>query len=179
MLHHDLARIIIPTDDIQNRVRELAHQISFDYKDVERLYMIGILKGAFIFMADLCRQLKVPHIVDFMSVSSYGKTTTTGAVRIIMDLREPIDRQHVLIIEDIADSGNTLSYLYQVLKGRNPASLKTCVLLRKIRKSLNVPIDYLGFEIPDAWVVGYGLDYADTHRTLPYIAELKPEVYTK
>ncbi|OGO61580.1 MAG: hypoxanthine phosphoribosyltransferase [Chloroflexi bacterium RBG_19FT_COMBO_47_9] len=178
-LHPDLARVIISTDDIQARVRELAKQISHDYRNVERLYIIGILKGAFIFMADLCRELNIPHIVDFMAVSSYGKTTSTGAVRLLMDLREPIEGQHALIIEDIADSGHTLSYLYHVLKGRNPASLKTCVLLRKKRLGFNIPIDYLGFDIPDAWVVGYGLDYADTHRTLPFIAELKPEVYTK
>ena len=178
-LHSDLARVIISTDDIQTRVRELARQISFDYRNKERLYIIGILKGAFIFMADLCRELDVPHIVDFMAVSSYGKTTTTGAVRLLMDLREPIEGQHAMIVEDIADSGHTLSYLYHVLQGRNPASLKTCVLLRKKRQGFNIPIDYLGFDIPDAWVVGYGLDYADTHRTLPFIAELKPEVYTK
>lgn len=177
-LHPDLARVIISTEEINRRVRTLAKEISNDYRKVDRIYIIGILKGAFIFMADLCRELSIPHIVDFMAVSSYGKTTTTGAVRLLMDLREPIEKQHALIIEDIADSGQTLSYLYHVLQGRNPASLKTCVLLRKKNKGLNIPIDYLGFEIPDAWVVGYGLDYADTHRTLPYIAELKPEVYT-
>lgn len=178
-MHPDLARVLISTDDIQTRVRELAQQISEDYRNIERLYIIGILKGAFIFMADLCREMTIPHIVDFMAVSSYGKTTTTGAVRLLMDLREPIEGQHALIIEDIADSGHTLSYLYQVLQGRNPASLKTCVLLRKKRQGFHIPIDYLGFDIPDAWVVGYGLDYADTHRTLPFIAELKPEVYNK
>jgi hypoxanthine phosphoribosyltransferase len=178
-LHPDLSYILISTEDIQARVRELATQISHDYRNVERLYIIGILKGAFIFMADLCRELTVPHIVDFMAVSSYGKTTSTGAVRLLMDLREPIERQHAIIIEDIADSGHTLSYLYHVLQGRNPASIKTCVLLRKKRQGFKMPLDYLGFDIPDVWVVGYGLDYADTHRTLPYIAVLKPEVYTK
>jgi hypoxanthine phosphoribosyltransferase len=178
-MHPDLARILISTEDIQTRVRELASQISEDYRGVERLYIIGILKGAFIFMADLCRELTIPHIVDFMAVSSYGKSTSTGAVRLLMDLREPIEGQHCLIIEDIADSGHTLSYLYHVLQGRNPASLKTCVLLRKKREGFNIPLDYLGFDIPDAWVVGYGLDYADTHRTLTFIAEIKPEVYNK
>src|SRR4030067_2865458 len=111
-LHPDLARVIISTDDIQARVRELAKQISHDYRNVERLYIIGILKGAFIFMADLCRELNIPHIVDFMAVSSCGKTTSTGAVRLLMDLREPIEGQHALIIEDIADRGHPLSYLY-------------------------------------------------------------------
>lgn len=173
----DIKQIIIDEDTIKNRVGELAKQISDDYKGIKRLYLIGILKGAFILLADLSRLLEIPHVVDFMAISSYGKSTTTGAVRLIMDLREPIDGQHVLIVEDIADSGQTLNYLYHLIKGRNPASLKTCVLLRKQRGKLDVPIDYLGFEISDAWVVGYGLDYADKHRTLPYIAELKEEVY--
>ena len=165
------------TEQIQFRVKQLGDQISNDYADVEQLFLIGILKGAFIFLADLCRDLTVPHVVDFMAVSSYGKTATTGAVRLIMDLREPIDGQHAIIVEDIADSGKTLKYLYQVLQWHNPASLRTCVLLRKKKDILDVPIDYLGFDIPDAWVVGYGLDYADRFRTLPYIAELKPEIY--
>lgn len=175
--HPDIERVIVDEDTIRRRISELANQISNDYKGIERLYIIGILKGAFIFLADLSRMLEIPHVVDFMALSSYGKSTATGAVRLIMDLREPIDGQHVLIVEDIADSGQTLNYLYQLLRGRNPASLKTCVLLRKRRGNLDIPIDYLGFEIPDAWVVGYGLDYADKHRTLPYIAELKEEVY--
>ncbi len=178
-IEKNLERILVPADRIQMRVKELAQQISRDYADVEQVYLIGILKGAFIFLADLSRQLTVPHVVDFMAVSSYGKTAMTGAVRLIMDLREPIDGQHAIIIEDIADSGKTLKYLYQVLQWHNPASLKTCVLLRKNKDILDVPINYLGFEIPNAWVVGYGLDYADHYRTLPYIAELKPEVYSK
>lgn len=172
-LHPDLEQVLVSTEDISKRVRALAAQISSDYSNVDQIYLIGILKGAFIFLADLCRELTVPHVVDFMAVSSYGKTTVTGAVRLIMDLREPIDRQHAIIVEDIADSGKTLKYLYQVLQWHNPASLRTCVLLRKRKDMLDVPIDYLGFDIPDKWVVGYGLDYADKFRTLPYIAELK------
>jgi hypoxanthine phosphoribosyltransferase len=175
----DLERILVSTEDIKSRVKELAVQISNDYAGVEQIFLIGILKGAFIFLADLCRELKIPHIADFMAVSSYGKTANTGAVRLIMDLREPIDGQHAIIVEDIADSGKTLKYLYQVLQWHNPASLKTCVLLRKNRDNLDVPINYLGFVIPNAWVVGYGLDYADQYRTLPFIAELKPRVYSK
>ncbi len=174
-LHQDLSRVIVTTEQIQARVKVLAQKISYDYRDVERIYMIGILKGAFIFLADLCRELTVPHVVDFMAVSSYGKSTTTGAVRLIMDLREPIDGQHAIIVEDIADSGKTIKYLYQVLQWHNPASLRTCVLLRKNKDTLGVPIDYIGFDISDAWVVGYGLDYADRFRTLPYIAELNRE----
>jgi hypoxanthine phosphoribosyltransferase len=108
-----------------------------------------------------------------MALSSYGKTTSSGTVRILMDLRESIEGQHVLIVEDILDSGNTLNYLCRILKDREPASLHTCVLVRKIRPEVDLPIDYLGFDIPDVWVVGYGLDFADRHRTLPYIAELK------
>lgn len=174
-LHPDLARILIPSDQIQARVQELAEQISQDYKDINRLYMVGILKGAFIFLADLTRRLNVPHVVDFMALSSYGKTTSSGTVRILMDLRESIEDQHVLIIEDILDTGNTLNYLVRILEERKPASLRTCVLVRKIREGVDFPVDYLGFDIPDVWVVGYGLDFADRHRTLPYIAELKRE----
>jgi len=177
-MNPDLKKILVTTEQIQSRVKQLADQISDDYANVDQIYLIGILKGAFIFLADLSRQIKIPHVVDFMAVSSYGKSAMTGAVRLIMDLREPIDGQHAIIIEDIADSGKTLKYLYQVLQWHNPASLKTCVLLRKSKANLDVPINYIGFEIPNAWVVGYGLDYADRYRTLPYIAELKEEIYT-
>jgi hypoxanthine phosphoribosyltransferase len=110
-----------------------------------------------------------------MALSSYGKTTSSGAVRILMDLREAVEAKHVIIVEDIVDTGQTLAYLQRILKGRKPASLKSCVLVRKKRDNLDIPIDYLGYEIPDVWVVGYGLDFADKHRTLPYIAELKRE----
>jgi hypoxanthine phosphoribosyltransferase len=179
-LKNDLERIILTEDEIQTRISELAEQISHDFADLGEIYLIGILKGAFILLADLARQIEIPHKVDFMALSSYGKTAeTTGEVRIIMDLREPIEEKHVVIVEDIVDTGNTLHYLQRLLKGRKPASLKTCVLLRKERNLVDLPIDYLGFEIPDVWVVGYGLDYADTYRTLPYIAELKKEVYQK
>ena len=172
-LHPDLARVIIPADKIQNRVEELADQINHDFSGEDNIYMVGILKGAFMFLADLTRHLTIPHTVDFMALSSYGKTTDSGAVRILMDLREPVENQHLIIVEDIIDTGNTLKYLNQVLKGRKPASLRSCVLVRKERDNLDIPIDYLGFEIPDVWVGGYGLDFADKHRTLPYIAELK------
>ena len=177
--HPDLARILITPEAIQIRVKEMAQQIAADYTGTGRLYMIGILKGAFIFLADLTRELSIPHVVDFMALSSYGKSTESGAVRILMDLREPIEGQHVMIVEDIVDTGHTLSYLYRILEGRKPASLRTCALVRKQRDRLNVPVDYLGFEIPDVWVVGYGLDYADKYRTLPYVAELKRQVYSK
>ncbi len=175
----DLERILLREDAIQKRVKELADQISLDFQEVDSLYLVGILKGAFIFMADLTRQLNIRHVVDFMALSSYGKSTMTGAVRILMDLREPIEGKHVLIVEDILDSGQTLHYLYRILKEREPASLHTCVMTRKKRAQVEFPIDYLGFEIPDVWAVGYGLDYADRYRTLPFIAELKRSVYAQ
>jgi hypoxanthine phosphoribosyltransferase len=175
-----LARVILTEEQIQARVKSLAAEISRDYADIERVYLIGILKGAFIFLSDLTRNLEIPHIVDFMSVSSYGASaSSSGAVRLMLDLREPILDEHVIIIEDIVDSGLTLNYLTHTLEGRNPASLRNCVLLQKDRDGLETSIDYLGFTIPDVWVVGYGLDYADTHRTLPFVAELKEAVYKK
>lgn len=178
-MHPDIARVLIPARDIEERVKQIADQVSHDFLGAGRLYIIGILKGAFIFLADLTRHLSIPHSVDFMALSSYGKSTESGAVRIVMDLREPIEGQHVLIVEDIVDSGHTLNYLMHVLEGRQPASLHTCVLVKKERPGLNVRVDYLGFVIPDVWVVGYGLDYADRYRTLPYVAELKREVYVR
>ncbi len=174
----EIERILVTTEQIEQRVAELAQQINQDYADVDRLYIIGILKGAFIFLADLTRHLTIPHAVDFMALSSYGKTTVSGAVRILMDVREPLDGQHVLIVEDIVDSGHTLNYLTHLIHNRRPASLRTCVLVRKQRNGIDVTVDYLGFTIPDVWVVGYGLDYADRFRTLPYVAELKREVYS-
>lgn len=176
-LHPDLARVLISPEEIQRRVKDIAATLTRDYAGQGSLYLVGILKGAFIFLADLARQLTHPHFVDFMALSSYGRTTVSQAVRILMDLREPIAGRHVLVVEDIVDSGNTLSYLRQMLLSRQPASLKTCVLLRKTRAGTRVDVDYLGFDIPNVWVVGYGLDYAEAYRTLPYIAELKPEVY--
>ena len=177
--HPDLERTLVSTAVIQGRVAGLAQQIDQAYAGVDNLLLVGILRGAFIFMADLTRALTITHTVDFMALTSYGKSTSSGEVRIIMDLREPIENRHVLIVEDIVDRGHTLSYLHRVLRDRQPASLKTCVMVRKQREGLPAPVDYLGFEIPDVWVVGYGLDYADRYRTLPYIAELKASVYRK
>jgi len=169
---YSLGKTLIKKEEIQQRVKDLAAQIDADYQG-KQLYIIAILKGAFIFMADLCRELSIDHTVDFMALSSYGQSMLqSGAVRIIMDLRQPIEGRHVLVVEDIVDSGSTLDYLIKVLKGRNPASLKTCVLVNKDREQLDVPIDYQGFSIPDVWVVGYGLDYAERYRTLPAIAAL-------
>lgn len=177
-LQQDLARVLVPARAIQEKVIEIAAAIDRDYAGVDEIVIIGILKGAFIFTADLTRALKVPHIVDFMALSSYGKTaSSSGEVRIMMDLREPIENRHVIVVEDIIDSGSTLTYLYHLLQSRRPASLRTCVMTRKPRKQLEVPLDYVGFDLPDVWVVGYGLDFADRYRTLPDIAELKREIY--
>ncbi|MER2598077.1 MAG: hypoxanthine phosphoribosyltransferase [Caldilineales bacterium] len=177
-LHPDIERVLISSEQIRQRIREMAAQIDRDYAAAPDLLLVGVLKGAFIFMADLARELTVPHSVDFMAVSSYGMNASSGAVRIMLDLRAPIEGRHVLLVEDIVDTGHTLQYLHQVLAGRGPASLRTCALSHKQRnEAAAVPVDYLGFTIPDVWVVGYGLDYADTHRTLPYIGALKPEVY--
>ncbi len=169
-----LARVIYDAETIQKRVAELAAQISADYADKKDIYLVGILKGSFIFLADLARALTVKHTVDFMALSSYGMGGAfSGEVRIVMDLREMIVGKHVLIVEDILDSGKTLNYLHRLLGSRKPASLRTCVLIRKERDDITPPpVDYLGFEIPDVWVVGYGLDFAEAYRTLPYIAEV-------
>ncbi len=180
-INDELESILIDSATIERRVDELARQVSADYVDAGQLIVVGVLKGAFIFMADLCRRLTIPHRVDFIALSSYGQTAaTTGVVRMLMDLKTNISGRHVLVVEDIVDSGYTLDYLLRNFSTRNPASLRSCVLLSKPdRRKVEVELDYLGFEIPDVWVVGYGLDYADTHRTLPYIAELKARVYQK
>lgn len=161
---------------IAERVAELARQISADYADVDELLLVGVLRGAFIFLADLARRLDVPCSIDFMALSHYehGSTPSAG-VRLIMDLRVPIAGRHVLLVEDIVDSGETLAYLRRMLEARRPASLKICALTRKPdRLTSEVRLDYVGFDIPDAWVVGYGLDYDNRFRTLPYIGVLKP-----
>ncbi|HIE38060.1 MAG TPA: hypoxanthine phosphoribosyltransferase [Anaerolineales bacterium] len=172
-------RSLLDEETIRRRVEELAAQISADYADRESLLLVGVLKGAFIFLADLARRLTIPHHVDFIALSSYNRgMVSTGAVRLIMDTRAPVTGRHILIVEDIVDTGHTLKYLMDTFHARQPASLRTCVLLSKPeQREIEVPIDYLGFEIPNVWVVGYGLDFADRYRTLPYIAVLKREAY--
>jgi hypoxanthine phosphoribosyltransferase len=164
---------LLTEDEIRQRVAGMAAEISADYAGSERFYLVGILKGAFIFMADLARALTIPHTVDFMAVSSYDrKGAVSGELRLIMDLREPLEGADVLIVEDIVDSGKTLHYLVEILRSRGPASLRTCAFVQKRREHTLYPVDYLGFQIPDVWVVGYGLDFAERYRTLPYVAEL-------
>jgi len=166
----DMPRVLIGEEEIRAKVGELAGRISADYVDVDDLLLVGVLKGAFIFLSDLSRRLTIPRSVDFMALSTYGDGTTTGAVRLIMDLRRNVEGKHVLVVEDIVDTGHTLAYLLKTLAARNPASLRCCALVRKAeRAEVEVAIDYLGFDIPDVWVVGYGLDWGERFRTLPYI----------
>jgi hypoxanthine phosphoribosyltransferase len=168
--------LLISRDQIATRIEELATQIDADYADAGELVLIGVLKGSFIFLADLARRLTIRHRVEFIAVSSYGdrESTESGAVRLLMDVRHDITGQHVLMVEDIIDTGHTLAYLLRLLGARGPASIKACTLLRKLDRLLvDVPIAYLGFDIDDVWVVGYGLDYAERYRTLPDICAVR------
>jgi len=179
-LPNDIKGVLLSEEEIHKRVAELAADINRDYAQSQNLMLVGVLKGSFIFLADLARQITIPHTVDFVALSSYGQkgAESGGIVRMIMDTRLPMYNADVVIVEDILDTGYTLAYLVRTFLARDPASLKTCALLHKpSRQRVHMNLDYIGFQIPDAWVVGYGLDYKDRYRTLPYIAELKPEVY--
>ncbi len=169
--------VLISEEDIKARVAELAVEISGDYGDKGNVVLIGVLKGAFIFLADLSRRLTIPRTIEFIAVSSYATgSISSGAVRLVMDVRGNIENRHVLIVEDIVDTGHTLKYLIGVLESHRPASIRTCALLHKpSRAEVEVPIDYVGFGIGDEWVVGYGLDYAERDRTLPYIGTIEPQ----
>jgi len=168
--------VLISEEEIQARVLELAAEISADYADADDLVMVGVLKGSFIFLADLSRRLSIPRTIEFIAVSSYGNgSVSSGAVRLVMDVRGNIEGKHVLIVEDIVDTGHTLKYLIGMMKSHRPASVKTAALVRKAESAeVEVTIDYLGFDIGDEWVVGYGLDFAEQNRTLPYIGHIKP-----
>jgi hypoxanthine phosphoribosyltransferase len=169
--------VLISEEEIQSRVLELAAQISNDYDGKGDIVLVGVLKGSFIFLADLARRLTIPRTIEFIAVSSYGSgSKATGAVRLVMDVRGNIAGKHVLIVEDIVDTGHTLKYLIGMLESHLPASVKTCALVRKAeRAEVDVDVDYLGFDIGDEWVVGYGLDYAEQNRTLPYIGVISPD----
>jgi hypoxanthine phosphoribosyltransferase len=169
-----VGEVIVPPDALQRRVSELAEEITQDYAGRE-LFMMGVLKGAVFFVADLIRQLELPCELDFMAVSSYGSLTdSSGVVRILKDLDAPIEGRDVLIVEDVVDSGLTLGYLLRSLRSRNPRSLEVCALLVKPdRRRVDLPIRYVGFEIPNRFVVGYGLDHDQRYRNLPYVAALE------
>lgn len=179
-MHKDIARVLISEEQIQARIRALGQQIAADYADYEDLLLVGVLKGCAMFMVDLARMIERPLAIDFIAVASYGASTeSSGVVRMLKDLDTDITGRHILIVEDIIDSGLTLAYLRSQLLRRNPASLRICTLLNKPeRRTADVPVDYLGFDIPNEFVVGYGLDYAERYRNLPYIGVLRPEIYS-
>jgi hypoxanthine phosphoribosyltransferase len=176
----DIDRILISGEEIQATVRDLAARITKDYRGKD-LLLVGVLKGAFVVMADLSRHIRLPLRFDFMAVSSYGAATkTSGVVRILKDLDHDIEGRDVLLVEDIVDSGLTLAYLLKNLRARRPASLEVCALMQKTEmQQVSLDIKYRGFEIPPDFVVGYGLDYAEKYRNLPYVATLKPGVYSE
>ena len=176
----DMAEILISEQQLTARVAELGAQITADY-DGRRLLLLGVLKGAVVFLVDLARQIQLSLEIDFMAISSYGASTkSSGIVRILKDLEESVEGQHILVVEDIVDSGLTLDYLLRTLSARGPASVKVCGLLVKERpRDLSIPVDYVGFTIPDRFVVGYGLDFAEKYRNLPYIGVLRPELYAE
>ncbi len=174
----DIAQVLISQKEIQERVAELGAQISADYGE-HNPFLICVLKGGYMFLADLTRALTVPHEIDFMAVSSYAdRTEFSGVVRILKDLEADISDRHVLIVEDIIDTGHTLAYLLENLRVRQPASLRVCALLSKpARREVPLNVDYMGFEIPNEFVVGYGLDYAEQYRNLRFVGVLKPQVH--
>ena len=174
----DIERVLLSEEQLRQRVRELGEEISKEYAGKEIL-MIGVLRGAVMFLADLARAITVPVMIDFMAVSSYGtSTSSSGIVRILKDLDEEVAGKNVLIVEDIIDSGLTLSYLVDNIKSRQPASVRICTLLNKPeRRKVDLEVNYNGFVVPDEFVVGYGLDYAEKYRNVPFIGILKPAIY--
>ena len=178
ILDKDVERVLFSEEQLRQRVAEIAAQIDRDYAGKEPL-LVSVLRGSFVFMADLVRSIHLPCTVDFMAVSSYGSgTSSSGQVKIVKDLSEQIEGRDLIVVEDILDSGNTLSYLLQLLQARRPASVRLCTLLDKpSRRVKPVELHYSGFTIPDYFVVGYGLDYDEKYRNLPYIGVLKPSVY--
>ncbi|MGK5511107.1 hypoxanthine phosphoribosyltransferase [Brevibacillus formosus] len=179
-MNQDIEKILLSEEDIAGKVRELGETLAAEYKDKNPL-VICVLKGAVIFMADLIRHMNIPCEMDFMAVSSYGSgTESSGMVKILKDLDTSVQDRHVLVVEDIMDSGLTLSRLVELLRHREAASVKVVTLLNKPeRRKVDISPDYKGYDVPDEFVVGYGLDYAEHYRNLPYIGVLKPEVYTK
>ena len=179
-MFEDIERVIFSEEEISRNVKRLGEQISRDYAG-KKLLLVSILKGSIVFMADLMRAITIPCSIDFMAVSSYGSgTKTSGVVRIIKDLDRPISGWNVLIVEDILDSGMTLQYIMELLSARDPESIRICTLFDKPeRRVTNVNADYIGLQVPDEFIVGYGLDYDEIYRNVPYIGVLKPEIYQK
>ena len=177
-MHSEVQRVLLTEDQVHTRVAELGARLTADYADRDPV-LVSVLKGSIVFLADLIRTVELPLSLDLMEVSSYGAgTESSGLVRILKDLSGSIERRHVVVVEDIIDTGLTLNYLLGYLRGKNPASLAVCALLDKpARRLVEIPIDYRGFLIPDQFVVGYGLDYDERYRNLPYIGVLRPEVY--
>ncbi len=176
-MQNDIAEVLVSEKEIQAKVAELGRRISEDYQDHE-LLLIGLLRGAIVFLSDLMRAISIPVRLDFIGIQSYGASTESGAVRLVMDLETDIAGRHVLVVEDIVDTGKTLSYLVENLKARQPASLHVCALLDKPeRRQVPIEVDYVGFAIPDKFVVGYGLDFAEGYRNLPFVGVLKEHLY--
>jgi hypoxanthine phosphoribosyltransferase len=178
VIEQDIARILISREQLETKAAAMGQAISEDYQGKD-LLLVCVLRGAFMFLADLTRCIIIPHEVDFMATASYGRSTeSSGIVRILKDLNTSIEGHHVLVVEDIVDSGLTLQYLLRLLRDRNPASLRVCCLLdKKERREVEVPLDYVGFTVPNEFVVGYGLDYRGLYRNLPFVGVLKPELY--
>jgi hypoxanthine phosphoribosyltransferase len=176
--HAQIAEVLVSEQEIQDKIAQLAKAIDEDYRGKE-IMLVGVLKGAVMVMADLARALETPVSMEFMAVSSYGSSTSSsGVVRILKDLDREIEGQHVLVVEDIIDSGLTLNWLLRNMRSRNPASVEVCALLRKPEAAkVDVEVKYVGFDLPAEFVVGYGLDYAERYRDLPFVGRLKPEVY--
>jgi hypoxanthine phosphoribosyltransferase len=175
--HPDVAHVLIAPDEIAERVKALGTSVSQDYAGRVPM-LVGVLKGVFPFMADLSRAITIPHSVDFLAIRPFAQRGNSGTVRILKDLEESAEGRHILLVEDIIDTGLTLNYLMRWLKARNPASLEVCSLLdRPRRRLIEMAVAYRGFKIPDHFVVGYGLDYAELYRHLPYIGVLRPEIY--
>jgi hypoxanthine phosphoribosyltransferase len=178
-MHDDIERVLVSEEALQARISEIADEMNAVYRDEDLPILVCILKGAFVFLADLTRQLNFRHELDFMEISSYGRgTSSSGVVRILLDLASTIEGRHVVIVEDIVDTGHTLDYILRNFATRNPLSVRVATLLNKpSRREVEVPLDFVGFEIPNAFVLGYGLDYAEQYRNIPYIGVPKPAIY--
>ncbi len=180
-MYDDIEKVLISTEEIEEGIKSLAQEMNDLYSDEDVPLLVCILKGAFMFLSDLVRHLDFRHEIDFMEISSYGTSTkSSGIVRILLDLASSIEGRHVVIVEDIVDTGHTLNYILRNLSTRNPASLRVCTLLNKpSRREIEVPVDFEGFEVPNEFVMGYGLDYAEQYRNIPFIGVLKPHVYAE